>query len=321
MEDCEELVARAGRVLKAKHRSPRTIKTYLHWIRRYLALLGGRDPSAVMEAGVNEFLTHLAVREKVAASTQNQALSALLVFYRDALGAPLERLEIVRASKPRRLPVVLSRQEVRALLETMSRVSRLVAMVLYGSDLRLSEALNMRVKDLDFDRGEIVVRGGKGDKDRVTMLPDALMGPLKLHLEEVRRIYEREEAKGLGRVPLPGALARKMPGAETEWPWQWVFPATSYYTDRESGVRYRYHLHQTVVQKAVKAAAKKAGISKRVTPHSLRHSFATHTLEDGYDLRTIQELLGHKDVRTTQIYTHVLNKGGFGVRSPLDGLS
>ncbi|MGH2704561.1 MAG: integron integrase [Actinomycetota bacterium] len=273
------------------------------------------------EPAVNAFLTHLAVDQNVAASTQNQALAALLFFYEQVLGQPLDRIDgVVRARKPKRLPVVLSRKEVQTILSFVEGVPRLVCMLLYGAGPRITEALSGRVKDLDFERRELIVRDGKGQKDRVTMLPDQLRGPLKEHLRAVRRQHDADLASGLGRAPMPDALARKYRNADREWGWQWVFPATSYYLDRSTGVRHRYHLHESVVQKAVRAAVLRAGIAKHATAHTFRHSFATHLLEDGYDIRTVQELLGHKDVRTTQIYTHVLNRGGHGVPSPLDGI-
>jgi integron integrase len=316
-----EVLERARRVLKARHYKPKTIKAYLFWIERFIKFLSPRELDLIREREVNEFLTNLAVKENVAASTQNQALSALLFLFDKVLGRPLDRIEgVVRARKPQRLPTVLSRAEGEALLSELDGAPRLVAQLLYGGGMRLNEVLNLRVKDIDFDRREITIREGKGKKDRVTMLPGAVVVPLKCHLAEVKHTHNGDLARGLGRVPLPTALNRKYPRADREWVWQWVFPATSYYTDRETHLEYRYHLHPTVVQKAVRAAALRAGIPKHVTPHVLRHSFATHTLEDGYDIRTIQELLGHASVRTTQVYTHVLNRGGHGVRSPLDAM-
>ncbi|MGH7463444.1 MAG: integron integrase, partial [Longimicrobiales bacterium] len=253
---------------------------------------------------VNRFLTHLAVQENVAASTQNQALAALLFLYEHVLQQPLDRIEgVVRARKPKRLPVVLTRDEVEALLAQLEGAPQLVCMLLYGSGLRLLEGLELRVKDLDVGRGEITIRDGKGQKDRRTMLPEALHQPLQKHLGQVRARHEMDLKRGLGRAPLPDALLRKYPNADREWGWQWVFPAGSHYRDRRTGIEHRHHLHESVIQKAVHEAAHQAGLAKRVTTHGFRHSFATHLLEDGYDIRTVQELLGHKDVETTMIYT------------------
>ena len=309
-------------VLRTRHYSPRTIETYVHWIRRYSKFHEGRHPRELREDDVNAFLSDLAVRSKVAAATQNQALSAILFLYRHVLEQPLGRIEgIVRARRPKRLPVALTENEVCSVLELMAGTPKLVCQVLYGSGLRLLEALELRAKDIDFDRCELVVRSGKGDRDRVTMLPASLVDPLRFHLIGVREQHQSDLAEGLGRVPLPHALARKYKNADREWAWQRVFPASSHYTDRATGVRYRHHLHESVVQKAVRDAAKQSGISKRITTHTFRHSFATQLLKNGYDIRTVQELLGHEDVRTTMVYTHVLNRGGLGVRSPLDSLT
>jgi integron integrase len=255
-----------------------------------------------------------------ACSTETQALSALLFLYREVLGRRLSELgEIVRARQPARLPVVLSREEVRGLLGRLTGASRIACVLMYGSGLRLLETLGLRVKDLDFALGEIRVRRAKGAKDRVTMLPSALRPELEAHLERVRRLHHRDLAQGGGKVALPHAMERKSPGAAKDWAWQWVFPANRRYQDPRGELR-RHHLHESVVQREVRAAAIAAGIPKRVTCHSLRHSFATHLLQDGYDIRTVQELLGHKDVATTMVYTHVLNRGGLGVRSPMDRL-
>ncbi len=313
------LYDRVIEVLKARHYSPRTIESYVHWIRRFVVFHTGRHPRELREPEVNAFLTDLANRAKVSAATQNQALAAVLFMYRHVLEEPLGRVEgIVRARRPKRLPVVLTRQEVVGVLDELRGIPALVARIQYGSGLRVIEALSLRVKDLDFGREEIVVRDGKGARDRATMLPRTLHEPLRAHLLVVRDQHTRDLEDGFGRVPMPWALARKYVNADREWPWQWVFPATSHYTDRETGVRHRHHLHESVVQKAVRHAALRTGIPKRITTHTFRHCFATHLLQDGYDIRTVQELLGHRSVKTTMIYTHVLNRGGLGVVSPLD---
>ena len=312
-----QLVRLAARV---RHYSPRTEEAYAGWVRRYVRYHGLRHPNELGAAEVRDFLTALADRGKLSASSQTQALSALLFLYREVLGRRLTELgEIVRARQPARLPVVLSREEVRGLLGRLTGASRIACVLMYGSGLRLLETLGLRVKDLDFALGEIRVRRAKGAKDRVTMLPSALRPELEAHLERVRRLHHRDLAQGGGKVALPHAMERKSPGAAKDWAWQWVFPANRRYQDPRGELR-RHHLHESVVQREVRAAAIAAGIPKRVTCHSLRHSFATHLLQDGYDIRTVQELLGHKDVATTMVYTHVLNRGGLGVRSPMDRL-
>lgn len=290
------------------------------WVRRYVVFHGKRHPSELGAAEVAAFLTHLAVRGKVAASTQNQALNALVFLYRHVLEQPLpDELDgIVRAKKPARLPVVLTRDEVQRVLSQLEGVYALVGGLLYGSGLRLLEALRLRVKDLDSAPRQLTVRDGKGAKDRVTMLPERLVEPLQAHLRGVRHLHRQDLGAGNGAVHLPGALARKYPSAATAWGWQYVFPAPALAVDPRTGVLRRHHLHESSVQKAVGAAVRRAGIEKRASCHTLRHSFATHLIEAGYDIRTVQELLGHSDVRTTMIYTHVLNRGGRGVRSPLD---
>src|SRR3989441_9944252 len=266
---------------------------------------------------ITRFLSSLAVEGNVAASTQNQALSAVLFLYRDVLEVDLPWLDgIVRAKRPQRLPVVLTRDEVRAVLRRLEGAPRLMAYLLYGAGLRLLECCRLRVQDVDFASNQIVVRGGKGDKDRVTMLPAVINLDLARHLESVRNQHRRDVECGAGWVELPTALARKYPNAGSEWVWQWVFPATRLYVDRDTHQRRRHHLHESVLQRVVKGAVRRAGIAKRATPHTLRHSFATHLLEDGYDIRTAQELLGHRDVSTTQIYTHVLNRGPAGGGRP-----
>jgi integron integrase len=305
--------------LRARHYSGRTEDSYIGWIRRYIVFHGKRHPAQMGAPEVTGFLTSLAVDGEVAASTQNQALSALLFLYRDVLAIDLPWLDdIVRAKRPLRLPVVLSRDEVRAMLQRLESVPRLMASLLYGAGLRVLECCRLRVQDIDFTANQIVIRGGKGDKDRVTMLPAVVKADLARHLTTVRTQHQHNLAVGAGWVALPTALQKKYPNAGREWVWQWVFPATRMYRDRLTGQLRRHHLHETVLQKAVKDAVRRAGIPKRATPHTLRHSFATHLLEDGHDIRTVQELLGHRDVATTMIYTHVLNRGPAAVRSPVD---
>ena len=315
------LLALLRRAIRVRHYSRRTEEAYVSWVRRFVRFSGMRHPRELREPDVERFLTSLAVEGGVSASTQTQALSALVFLYDAVLGRPLGLFaHVVRAKGSKRLPVVLTRDEVQAVIGAMSGTPALVAALLYGSGLRLLEALQLRVKDLDFARREITVRGGKGDRDRRTMLPEVLISPLLEHLATVRETHEREVARGAGRVQLPGGIDRKFPGAAAEWRWQWAFPARREHAGELSGEAKRHHLHETVVQRAFRAALGRAGIAKRATCHTLRHSFATHLLEDGYDIRTVQELLGHRDVSTTMIYTHVLNRGGRGVRSPADRL-
>jgi integron integrase len=305
--------------LRLRHYSPRTEKAYCAWIRRYILYHGRRHPRDLGPEAIEAFLTHLATEGHVSASTQNQALAALLFLYVRVLAQPTAWLsQFVRAKRPERLPATLTADEVMAVLDQMTGPTRLMASLLYGSGLRLLECACLRVKDLDFERREVVVRDGKGQKDRITMLPDGLVAPLRVHLGEVRAQHDADLRQGAGWVELPDALGRKYPNAGREWPWQWVFPATrTYQVPGTSEVR-RHHLHESVLQRAIHAASLAARTSKRVSPHVLRHSFATQLLEMGYDIRTIQELLGHRDVSTTMIYTHVLNRGGLGVRSPFD---
>jgi integron integrase len=265
------------------------------------------------------FLTHLAVEGNVAAATQNQALSALLFLYKEVLGLDLPWLDnVTRAKRPQRLPVVMTRDEVHAVLDRMEGGYGLMARLLYGTGMRLMECVRLRVKDVDFARGEILVRDGKGAKDRVTMLPQSLVSALQSHLQQRRALFDDDIRAGKAAVYLPHALAQKYPSAPTEWGWQYVFPSGSYSIDPRSGAERRHHLDEKLLQRAMKRAVQAAGLAKPATPHTLRHSFATHLLEAGYDIRTVQELLGHSDVSTTMIYTHVLNKGGRGVTSPLD---
>jgi integron integrase len=315
-----KLLDRVRAALRAHHYSLRTEEAYVGWIRRFVVFHGKRHPAGMGEPEINAFLSSLATDGRVAASTQNQALSALLFLYRNVLEKPFpEMTALVRARRPSRLPVVLTRDEVRRVLAGLGGEPRLVATLLYGSGLRLMEALRLRVKDLDVSRNEILVRDGKGQKDRVTMLPAALKPELAAHLKTVRARHDAELARGAGDVHLPDAIRIKYPGAAKSWPWQYVFPAGRESADPRSGAVRRHHLPETAVQRAVKRAVADAGIAKPASCHTLRHSFATHLLESGYDIRTIQELLGHRDVATTMIYTHVLNTGGRGVRSPLDG--
>jgi integron integrase len=305
--------------IRVRHYSRRTEQAYVRWIRRYILFHDKAHPADLGGPEVTAFLTWLADAQHVSASTQTQALSALLFLYRHVLRLDLPWMnEVVRAPARPRIPVVLTREEVRRVVRRMQGTERLVAMLLYGSGLRLLEALRLRVHDVDFDQSQLTVRGGKGDKDRITMLPNSLKAELKRHLSEVRIIHELDLGRGAGAVELPMALARKYPNAEREWQWQWVFPATRLTAADETGMQRRHHLHESAVQRAVTHAVREAAIDKKATCHSFRHSFATHLLEDGYDIRTVQELLGHNDVSTTMIYTHVLNRGAFGVRSPAD---
>ena len=305
--------------IRKRHYSLRTEKTYVGWIRRFILFHGKRHPAGMGAEEVSRYLSHLAVSGKVSASTQNQALSALLFLYRQVLGREVEWVEgVVRAKRPLHLPVVMTREEVRAVLRQLQGVEWMMASLLYGAGLRLLECCRLRVKDMDLAKREIVVRDGKGGKDRVTLLPARVVEPLRAHLEMVRRQHEADLANGAGSVELPWAIERKYTRAPWEWGWQSVFPATRFYVHPATGRKRRHHLHESVLQKAVREAVLRAGLAKAATCHTFRHSFATHLLENGYDIRTIQELLGHSDVSTTVVYTHVLNRGGRGVRSPLD---
>jgi integron integrase len=313
------LIAAAREKMRTRHLALRTEHAYLQWLRRYVAFHARRHPREVGPGGVAKFLTHLAVERKVGAATQNQALQALLFLYRHVLGIELPWLDnVIRASQPKRLPVVLNRAEVRSLLAQLQGSPWLVASLLYGGGLRLSEGLRLRVKDLALERGELIVRAGKGDKDRVTMLPQALHLPVRAHLARLREWFEEERRRGQPGVSLPFALARKYPHAATQWGWQYLFPAPTLSRDPYSGELVRHHLHEKGVQRAVQGAVRRAALTQPASCHTLRHCFATHLLEDGYDIRTLQELLGHADLKTTMVYTHVMSKGARGVRSPLD---
>lgn len=316
-----KLLDRVRTAMRTRHMSPRSEEAYLFWIRRYMVFHDRRHPETLGPEDVARFLSDLAEERRVSASTQNQALSALLFLYRRVLGMDLPWLEgVVRAKRPVHVLVVLSRREVAAVLGALSGSSRLMALLLYGAGLRLLECLQLRVKDVDFGRGEVVVRHGKGGRDRRTMLPDAVREQLAAHLVHVRRQHASDVARGAGWVELPDALGRKYPNAGRAWGWQWVFPATRTYVHGDTGQRRRHHFHESALQRLVRGAVQAAGITKPAGCHTFRHSFATHLLENGYDIRTVQELLGHRDVRTTMIYTHVLNRGGRGVVSPADAL-
>jgi integron integrase len=316
-----KLLDQVRQAIRTRQYSDRTEKAYVHWIKRFIFFHNKRHPAEMGEAEIGRFLSALATDLHVSASTQNQALNALLFLYREILKKEIGYVNgVIRAKRPHRLPVVLTRQEIRSILGCLNGSDWLMAMLLYGAGLRLMECSRLRIKDIDFTGNQIVVRAGKGDKDRHTMLPTAMREPLSKYLDLIKRQHQRDLERGLGRVTLPDALERKYPNAGKEWGWQWVFPAASHFTDRVTGERRRHHVHESVLQKAVKEAVQRAGVPKPASPHTFRHSFATHLLEDGYDIRTVQELLGHRDVSTTMIYTHVLNRGGKGVFSPADRL-
>jgi integron integrase len=298
----------------------RTEKAYRQWWERFSAFGRPKSEEELSPDDAGRFLEHLAVERNVSASTQGQALSALVFVFQEILGRPVGALSMTRSAPSRHLPVVLTRAEVARVLAEMSGSYQLIGRLLYGSGLRLMECLRLRVKDIDFDYHTITVRDGKGEKDRVTVLPTSVESDLREHLVRVRRLHESDRAQGLGRVFLPNALALKYPEAEAEWPWQWVFPANGLATDPTNGAIRRHHVHEGTVQREMRRAVQRAGVSKPASCHALRHSFATHLLEDGRDIRTVQELLGHKDVSTTMIYTHVMNRPGLAVRSPLDGI-
>lgn len=319
-----KLLDQVRQAIRLKHYSYRTEQSYVGWIKQFILFHKKRHPKEMGKAEVESFLSHLATDRHVAASTQNQALHALLFLYREVLNKPLPNVASIRAKKTKRLPVVLTRDEVQVVLNQLSGVPLLIVQLLYGGGLRVNECLRLRVKDVDFGQKLLIIRDAKGHKDRTTTLPDSAVKKLKIHLTKVKAQHHKDLQKGLGRVDLPYALARKYPNANTDWGWQYVFPSHSLSKNpqtEDDDTLYRHHLHSSSIQKAVKQAAKRADIAKHVTPHTFRHSFATHLLESGYDIRTIQELLGHKDVKTTMIYTHVANRGILGVRSPLDELA
>jgi integron integrase len=315
-----KLLIQVKQAIRRKHYSIRTEKAYVDWIRRYILYHDKTHPKDMSLPHIESYLTHLAVDKNVAASTQNQALAAISFLYREVLKIELDPLAIsaVRAKRPTRLPTVLTQAEAQRVIQLIPEPHRLMAQLLYGSGLRLMECLRLRVKDVDFAQGQILVRGGKGDHDRITMLPESVSKPLQIHLVRVEGIHQRDLKRGFGSVYMPTALNRKYPNDSREWIWQYVFPARRVSTDPRSGEKRRHHASESSLQSAVRKAGKLAGIKKRVTPHTFRHSFATHLLEAGYDIRTVQELLGHKDVKTTMVYTHVLNRSKIPVRSPLD---
>ena len=316
-----KLLDQVRSAIRIRHYSIRTEEAHVQWIKRFILFHNKRHPKDMGGPEINAFLSHLAVNGNVAASTQNQALCAILFLYKQVLDQDPGRLEgVVRAKKPTRLPVVFTVEEVRAILMRLQGTGWLMASLLYGSGLRLMECVRLRVKDIDFQYRQLLVRDGKGQKDRVTMLPSRVIEPLKQHLARVRTIHEGDLGAGLGAVYLPFALEKKYPNAAKEWGWQYAFPASKLSVDPRSGKKRRHHIDETILQKAVKAAIRQAGIAKQGSCHSLRHSFATHLLQSGYDIRTVQELLGHSDVNITMVYTHVLNKGGRAVSSPLDEL-
>lgn len=314
----KKLLDRVRDAIRLKHYAYRTEDTYVSWIKQYILFHDKRHPDEMGTAELEAFLTYLAQERHVSASTQNQALSAILFLYREVLRKPLENVEVTWAQKPRRLPTVLSQDEASRVLSHLTGTNLLMGQLLYGSGLRLMECLRLRVKDVDFEQRHLIVRDGKGFKDRVTLLPELAQPALQVQMTYAQALHKKDLAEGHGRTSLPDALAVKYPNADREWGWQYVFPSTKLAIDRRDNLLRRHHLHESVLQKAVRQAAQKAGVNKPVGPHTFRHCFATHLLEAGYDIRTVQELMGHKDVKTTMVYTHVMNKGPLGVRSPLD---
>ena len=315
----KKLLDRVRDRIRLKHYSIRTERSYTSWIKRFILFHNKKHPKDMGVAEIEEFLTHLAVKKNVAQSTQNQALNAIIFLYREILGIEFkEPIDAIRAKKPLRLPVVLTKAEVSKLIKTLSGTEKIIGMLLYGAGLRLMECIRLRVKDIDFELNQIVVRQGKGDKDRITLLPEVVKDGLQQHLDRVQLLHNDDLAQGYGKVFMPHALERKFKNAGSQWIWQYVFPSKSISKDPRTGIKRRPHIHASSFQRALKRAVRLTRIPKAVTSHTFRHSFATHLLEDGYDIRSVQELLGHKDVSTTMIYTHVLNKPGLKVRSPLD---
>jgi len=316
----KKLLDQYSEVLRNRHYSLRTEKTYISWVRQYILYHQKRHPREMGAPEINAFITYLVNQKNISASTQNQAISAILFLYRNVLNIKLEETALIpiRPTKPKRVPTVLSREEAKKVISKLDGIYKPMAQLMYGSGLRLMEVLRLRIKDLDFANRQIIIRDGKGENDRLTMFPDVLLEPLRLHLKQVRAQHELDLSIGSGTVYLPYALERKYPNANREFAWQYVFPAPVLSKDPLSGIQRRHHLNEANLQRNVKKAARLAQIDKPVTPHTFRHSFATHLLENGYDIRTVQELLGHKDVKTTMIYTHVLQRGGLAVKSPLD---
>lgn len=314
----KKLLEQVSDAIKVKHYSHRTEETYVYWIRQYILFHNKRHPKDMGVPEVQAFLTHLAVERKFSSSTQTQVLSAILFLYRHVLNIKLDEVQILRAKRTGRVPVVMSRAETQKVLSEMSGVHKLMAQILYGGGLRLMECVQLRVKDIDFEYRQFVIRDPKGAQDRFTILPESLIEPIKEHLARVKRLHDEDLAKGYGAVHMPYALAVKYPNANREWGWQFVFPSSKLADDVDAKTKRRWYTSETTLQKAVRAASQRSGITKRIGPHTFRHCFATHLLEAGYDIRTVQELLGHKDVKTTMIYTHVLQRGGLAVRSPLD---
>lgn len=314
-----KLIEQVREKIRRKNYSYRTEQTYVRWIVRFIKFCGTRHPLKIQPEEIERYLNHLAVNRNVAASTQNQALCSILFLYKQVLQKPIPLLDNIQwAKKPKKLPVVLTRDEVKQLFQNLDGIPNLVCSLLYGSGLRISEAIRVRVKDVDIGYSQLTVRSGKGKKDRVTILPSTIINDLRIQVKKVHNLHKKDLRQGYGKVLLPKALARKYPNASAELGWQYLFPSRKRSEDPRSGFRHRYHISDTYIQRAVRKAVKQSSITKKASCHTLRHSFATHLLDDGYDIRTVQELLGHKRVKTTMVYTHVLNRGGKGVKSPLD---